>query len=195
MDTAFAAAAAAGTATNGHATPDDDPLPFPDLLHPVPEEARRLSREQVRQMRRLEAEGVPFFLHRTGIEATVRALSFADKTLLAGLPSYLQQEVAAAFNQAPGGNAKKTFSDYVRAAANDEKIANVACVAGFIRPRLTLTEEEADRAHDPDVWWVGDLHIEERKRYMGLVIGGAAEEDLKRIAGFLDARLAAAGTD
>lgn len=167
---------------------------------PSPETARRESvhrtRQQAREMRRIEAEGVPFFLHITGMEAKVRRLSFADKAMLMGLPSHLQHELSAAYNQFSSNTTQKTrtVQDMARAAANDERIANALCCAGFLEPRLTMTEAEADLARDDGVWWVGDLHIEERKRYMNLVLGNGGEEDLKRIAGFLDTRLESAAT-
>lgn len=165
-----------------------------NFTHETPKEAltRRLTRAQVRRLREMEMEGVPFYLHKTGMEATVKALSFADRTGMGGIDPSLQQEIQAGFN-ARGQNAGTkgiSFEDMMRGVGNEERIANACCVAGFIDPPLVMREEEL--ASNPDAWWVEDLHVEERRAYMSLVLGQNPEE-AKRITNFLLDRLENSG--
>lgn len=146
-----------------------------------------VSREQARAMRQAEREGVPFHCHKTGFEARVRMLSLADATMLAGIPPTLQAQLTASLSGADRRERGRGFAELLRAVSEDEALANAFCVAGFVSPRLVLTEEELDGSDD--CWLVTDLHIEERKKYLGVVMGTEREE-LARIARFLHARMA-----
>ena len=158
---------------------------------------RRVTRQMAKEMKRLAAEGVPMWMDRTGLEATVRALSFADKTMLGGIEPRIQAEITAGFNArgitARGGTGGGiTFGDMLRGVSNEERLANAVCVAGFIYPRLTLTEQEADLANNEDVWWVQDLNIEDRRKYCNFVLG-QDDAEAKRIANFLGDRVSNTG--
>lgn len=141
------------------------------------------SRAAVRAMRMQEKAGVPYWLKWTGVEATVRMLSFADKTLAVGLPNAIRIEIndAYAAMQSRSG-ANKTLDDVLRTAAGDERLANAVCVAGFVSPRLVMTEAELDGGDG--CWLVTDLHIEERREYLAWVLGRAPEEVIKRVQNF-----------
>jgi hypothetical protein len=191
----------------GNGSGDSGPLPvsFPQMaVFPEPQPERvdsvsgqRITRQQAKEMQRLRREeSVPFWLDQMGFEAQVKPLSFADKVALQGIDPRLQAEITSGFNArgiAPsGGNTTVTFHDLMRGVGNEEKLANAVCCAGFISPRLTLTEHEADVANNPDVWWVGDIHIDDRRKYSGLVLGQNPGE-AKRIANFLSDRVANTG--
>jgi hypothetical protein len=176
--------------------PDAWSLPQPDNLKDyvaaTPPDAvkRRLTRAQVLEIRRQEQAGVPWWLDRTGYEATVRALSFADKSMISGIDARLQAEITAGFNSRGGSrneSGNTTFGDLLKGIANEERIANAFCVAGFIDPPLVLTE--ADLVGRPDAWVVTDLHIEERRKYSGFVLGMDPAES-RRISSFLTSRVA-----
>lgn len=156
---------------------------------------RRMTRQMAQEMRSVgSSEGVPMWMDRTGFEATVLPLSFADKTMMQGIDPRLQAEITAGFNArgvtSRGGSV--TFADMIRGIGNEARLSNALCVAGFLSPRLTLTKEEADRASDEEVWWVEELHIEDRRKYGGYVLG-QDDAEVKRIANFLADRVASTG--
>lgn len=176
-----------------------EPTPFPTngsrepLLDPdVPsrDERKLPSRAEVQAIRALEVRGVPFKLDRTGGEAIVRAFSMADQVILSGMPDSLQQKWVDALNeQRRMADLKtRTTGDQRKLAASDEKMANVACVHGFVRPRLVLTEQELDGSDE--CWLVTDLHLDERRRYLRFVTGNPDQEDLKLALAFRDSTLA-----
>lgn len=149
-----------------------------------------VSRAQAAAMRAAEREGVPFWCHKTGFEARVRMLSLADATMLAGIPPALQAQLTASLTGADrsrGGG--RGFAELLRAVGEDEALANAFCCAGFVSPRLVLTEAELDGSDDCDTWLVTDLHVEERKKYLGVVMG-TEKEELAKIARFLREGLA-----
>lgn len=146
-----------------------------------------ISRKQAAAMRQAERDGVPYWCHRTGFEARVRMLSLADTTMLSGIPPALQQQLTASLTGANRQAGGRTFADLLRTVGDDEALANAFCIAGFVSPRLVLTEEELDGSDD--CWLVTDLHIDERKKYMGLVMG-TEQEEMAKIARFLHARMA-----
>ena len=151
-----------------------------------------VSRAQAAAMRQAEREGVPFWCHKTGFEARVKVLSLADSTMLAGIPATLQAQLTASLTGADRRERGRGFSELLRAVADDEALANAFCCAGFVSPRLVLTEDELDGSDD--VWLVTDLHVEERKKYLGVVMGTEREE-MARIAKFLRERLAGDAAD
>lgn len=183
------------TSMTGQApTPFSVQAPAPSAFDPdLPgEESVTLTRAQVRKMREMENTGVPFRLFRSGgMEAKVRAWSMSDKLVLGGLPPKLQQEWVQALNDSRtrNGRANRTASDMLKLTDNDETVANICCVAGFIWPRVVMTEDQLDGTDD--CWLVTDLHIQERTRYMNLVLGGGNDDDMKQIATFLSAGVAA----
>jgi len=147
-----------------------------------------VSRAQALAMRQAEREGVPFWCHKTGFEARVKLLSLADSTMLAGIPPALQGQLTASLAGADrAGGRGRGFAELLRAVGEDEALANAFCIAGFVSPRLVLTEEELDGSDD--CWVVTDLHVEERKKYLGLVMGTEREE-MAKIASFLRERVA-----
>lgn len=166
------------------------PTPFPSAAN-APQPGGLPSRDEVRALRMKERAGVPFHLKRPpACTVTVRALSFAERTFLAGVPAELQQTLTAAFNRqtAARGGAARTFAEIMQAAGSDEDIANVLCVAGFVSPPLVMAE--ADLAGKPGAWVVDDVHIDDRRRYMRMVLGTGDAEDLEEIARFLVAPVA-----
>jgi hypothetical protein len=151
---------------------------------------RRLpSRDRVVTMRRLEREdGVPFWCHRTGFEARVKLLSLADQTMLAGIPSELQEQLSETLT-AQAQRRGRSFGDLLATVSEDERLANGFCMQGFVAPRLVATEADLDGSDD--CWLVTDLHIDERKKYLNLVLG-AEKEEMAKIASFLHEGLAGA---
>lgn len=167
------------------------PAPFPNASG-APERNDRLpSRDEVRRMRLQDRQGVPFDCKWTGIAATVRRVPLADKTFLVGLPSHVEVEVKDAYAklQQRSGASVRTLDDALRNAAGDERLANAVCVAGFIRPRLVLREEDLD-PNDPECYLVTDIDIEDRREYMAMVLGRASDETLKRVLSFRTEALA-----
>ena len=143
------------------------------------------SRREARQKRAQEERGKLFELHRTGGYAHVREMNAADLALAEGLPAELQAAVLAVF-QDNASNARQAPSqiswDRIRKnVAQQRQLADAACIAGFLRPRLVMTPAEADAANDDNVWCVEDLHPEERIRFLNLVIGQDKEAAEKLI--------------
>src|SRR5690242_13410865 len=111
-----------------------------------------------------------FELHRTGGYAHVRELSAADLALMVeGLPSDLQAAVLSVF-QDNAENVRQAPSqiswERIRKNVTQQKqLADAACIAGFVQPRIVATQAEADAANDDNVWCVDDLHPEERIKF------------------------------
>ncbi len=168
--------------------PREEPPAVPSAFY-APSPKAPLSRDAVRAMRLQENAGVPFWLKWTNHEATVRMLSFADKMMAVGLPNHIRIELndAYAAMQAKSGT-NKTLDDAFRTAAGDERLANAVCVAGFVDPKLVLTEAELEGRED--CLLVTDLHIEERREYLAMALGRAPEEVIKRIQNFRSEGLA-----
>lgn len=156
---------------------------------PTPQPRPAIRRDQAAAMRQAERDGVPFWCHRTGFEAKVKLLSLADRAMLAGIPAQLQAQLTASLTGAQRAGGSRTFSDLLRTVGEDEQLANAFCIAGFVWPRLVATEAELDGSDD--CWVVTDLHIDERKKYLSLVMGGEQEE-MAKIANFLRERVAGA---
>lgn len=159
----------------------------------VQQGAQRPTRAQIVRMRQMEREdGVPFLCHVSGFEARVRLLSLAEQAMLAGIPAEVQQDLTAALNKQAGRPRNRDFSDLLETVADDERLANGFCVAGFVWPRLVA--DEADLDGSDDCWLVTDLHIEERLKYLKLILG-TEQEEMRRIRAFLHEGMAGAPAD
>lgn len=161
---------------------------------------RPIAREAMQERRRQEREtGVPFVLDHDGFEARVRLLNIYERTTLLGLPGEVRQTILESFNAKdilpePG---KRTEEDLFKVLSMEDDTANAVCIVGFVWPRLVATTAEADAANDPDVWWVEEIHISDRKKYLALV-SGQDKEEIARIRRFLRGELAGpqgAGSD
>lgn len=149
----------------------------------VQAQAARPTREQIVRMRRMEREeGVPFWCDVSGFEARVRLLSLAEQAMLAGIPVEVQQDLTATLNKQAARPRNRDFSDLLETVADDERLANGFCIAGFVWPRLVASEEDLDGTDD--CWLVTDLHIEERLKYLKLILG-TEQEEMRRIRTFL----------
>jgi hypothetical protein len=148
---------------------------------------RRPSRSEMRDRRRKEREsGVPFHLDYDDIDVQVKVLSVLERATLIGLPTEVQTVLLRAFNgeDVVPDAGKRTLDDMLSIMGIEEDMANEVCMAGFVWPRLVRTEGEADVANSPDVWWVQDIHLDDRKKYLNLVMGRDAAE-MARINRFL----------
>lgn len=174
--------------------PQNNVVQFESQPRPEDQPVRRITRSMAQQLLVVQREPVPFWLDHMGFEAQVLPLSFADKVMMSGIDPRLQSEISGGINSRSvtraGGNV--TFADMLRGIGNEERIANALCVAGFRHPILTLTKEEADRAGNEDVWWVNEVHIDDRRKYSGFVLG-QDEAEVKRISNFLLDRVAPTG--
>ncbi|MFM9105527.1 MAG: hypothetical protein ACKOWF_02375 [Chloroflexota bacterium] len=133
----------------------------------------------------------------------MRSLSLADSTAFAGLPVQAANQVLRIFEelQAEGGSGMGagagsgggqgmgaggnplTMERLRRNQERQERLANLVCCAGFVRPRLVLAEAELD--DDPHTMLVTDLHLDERLRYLQLALGqdGEAAKSLRPVDG------------
>jgi hypothetical protein len=159
----------------------------------VQAQAARPTRAQIVRMRRMEREdGVPFHCHISGFEARVRLLTLSEQAMLAGIPADVQQDLTATLNKQTARPRTRDFSDLLETVADDERLANGFCIAGFVWPRLVATEDDLDGSDD--CWLVTDLHIEERLKYLKLILG-TEQEEMRRIRSFLHEGLAGAAAD
>lgn len=151
----------------------------------------RPTRDHILRMRRLEREdGVPFWCHVSGFEARVKLLTLADQTMLAGIPAEVQQDLTATLNRQSGASrGPRQFEDLLETVADDERLANGFCAAGFVWPRLVMSEDELDGSDD--CWLVTDLHIDERLKYLKLILG-TEQEEMRKIRSFLHEGVAGA---
>lgn len=153
---------------------------------------RPIAREAMQERRRKEREtGVPFFLEHDGTEVRVRLLNLLEETTLLGLPEEIKQIVLEGFNTRDTTPAagSRTWDDMMRVLGAEERMANAACITGFVAPRLTATKAEADAANDPAVWWVEEIDLDDRKRYLQLV-SRQNKEEMERVRKFLRGPLA-----
>lgn len=143
------------------------------------------TRERARRQREQERRGFLMPLPRTGGWAQVRALSLADSATFAGLPMQAANEVLRVFDelQTEGGAGPLTMERLRRNQERQERLANLVCCAGFIRPRLVLTEADLD--DDPYTMLVTELHLDERIRYLQLALGqdGEAAKSVRPVDG------------
>jgi hypothetical protein len=136
-----------------------------------------LTREQARKTRQRETLGYLFPLPYTGGEARVRRIPLAKLATVAGLTSEMQGTVLEVFREVQQGGtfAVKNWQDLERNQQRQEQLANGLCVAGFLEPRLTESEAEADAANDPGVLWVGEIAIQDRLAYLQTVMNPESE--------------------
>ena len=102
-------------------------------------------------------------LHQTSISrgeptyAEVRIVNLTDKTLIGTLPAGVRKLIERLFfaGEVSGRGAKhKVAENRMRQGLSRlEEIGYAYAVAGFVEPRMVLTQEEADA--DPDAIWVG----------------------------------------
>lgn len=124
------------------------------------------NRASLRAARQQDRAGYLFTLG-DGTVAHVRKLSLADSATFAGLPSRLSQEVLEVFNDVQGEKAAGvlTMERLRQNQERQERLANLICVAGFLRPRLVLHEDDlADE--DDDAALVTDIDIADRIRFL-----------------------------
>ena len=133
------------------------------------------TREQAREKREQERRGSLMPLPRTGGWAHVRTLSLADSTTFVGLPMQATNQVLRVYEEFRRGqdSSPLTFERLRRDQQRQERLANLVCCVGFIRPRLVLTEAELDG--DPHTMLVTDLHIDERIRYLQSALSDDAQ--------------------
>jgi hypothetical protein len=136
-----------------------------------------LTRDKARETRQRDERGYLFPLPYTGGEARVRRIPLAKLASVAGLTSEMQATVLEVFREVQTGGtfAVKNWQDLERNQARQEQLANGLCVAGFIQPRLTESEAEADAANDPNVLWVGEIAIQDRLTYLQTVMNPDSE--------------------
>ena len=145
-------------------------------VHSFPQDSLRIQQsrnefDDLRKRRQAEREyGVPFLLPGDGIEVRVRLLNLHEKASLMGLPNHIREMMLRGFNEdeviPPAG--KRTEEDMYRIMDLEEKAVNAACIAGFVRPRVFETREEADANGGIAV---DDLLLEDKKAYFALISG------------------------
>lgn len=128
------------------------------------------------ERRRIErVVGLPFTLdHDPDIECRVRALTLSEKATILGLPAELQNLMLRGFQrqrQMLADPDSLTLDDLLDVMDTEEETADEVCLAGFVTPRLVRTQAELDASDDPDVAWVKDIHIEDRRKYLRVVTG------------------------
>ena len=150
------------------------------------EEHRIPTRASARQARHQEEIGFWFPLHDTGGEAHVRIPDITKRAELDLMPDTIQREVHKAMNAEAGqGNRPRnvTLGEFKQNLSKNQKLADLLCVYGFVKPRLVLREEDIDE-DDPYCMLVTDLSERERKRFLLRCIGNE-EESAKRLQPFL----------
>lgn len=111
----------------------------------------------------------------TGGFAHVHKLTVAGLAMTTGLPVEAQNQVIKVFREfaEENTNAPLTWDRFMKNAKRNQEMADTLCCAGFIRPRLVMTEAELDGTED--CWLVSDLHIDERLKYMNMCVGQDSE--------------------
>lgn len=136
-----------------------------------------LTRDKARATIQREERGYLFELPYTGGQARVRRIPLAHLATVAGLSSEMQGTVLEVFREVQTGGtfAVKNWQDLERNQQRQEQLANGLCIAGFLQPRLTESEAEADAANDPNVLWVGEIAIQDRLAYLQTVMNPDSE--------------------
>lgn len=136
-----------------------------------------VTRSKAREQSRRETHGYLFPLPYTGGEARVRRIPLAKLASVTGLSGEMQATVLEVFReiQSGGSFAVRSWQDLERNQARQEELANGLCVAGFLEPRLTETQAEADAANDEGVLWVGEIAIQDRLAYLQTVMNPESE--------------------
>jgi hypothetical protein len=152
---------------------------------PSSENVEFLTPQKAREARRQREAGFIFALRATGAKAHVRRLFLADRAAIGMAPQHIQNKLITALaeiNELPSARLSNGAISQRQALENigrREELANLACVAGFIRPELILLE--ADRT-SPDQVLVTDIALEDRYAYFELCQGD--EEEAKRLKPF-----------
>lgn len=134
-----------------------------------------VSREEARRKRQEESRGFLMELPFTGGFAHVHKLTVATLAMTAGLPVEAQNQVIKVFREFAEENQTTvlTWDRFAKNAKRNQEMADTLCCAGFIKPRLVMTEAELDGTED--CWLVSDLHIDERLKYMNMCVGQDSE--------------------
>lgn len=124
--------------------------------------------------------------------ARVQKLTLAKLAMMPSLSPRMQGAVLAVFEEMDRTSRDTslvqlrdpwaTFQSNVHAQAD---LVDGVCVAGFLAPRLTETEEDAAAANDPNVVWVEEIAEEDRAAYLDLVMRPESEA-AKQMAPFPD---------
>jgi hypothetical protein len=162
-------------AVNGHADTEID-------TEDVVEEQLPPTRTQARQARHQEQDGFWFPLPRTGGAAHVRVPNIFNRIELDALPDTIQQEVARAVRQAQNTTRREpTIGDVKKNLGKSQSLADMLCVACFVKPKLVMRDEDLD--DDPYTMLVTDLHARERLDFGNLCFS-MDEEAAKRLKPF-----------
>lgn len=146
-----------------------------------------ITRKSAKEAREQRARGFIFNLKSSGGKAHVRRLAIMERAVIMSLPPVIQQKVIQATAEAqhnksaikPSGSID--MKTYVGNVMRNEEAYNAVCVAGFIRPRLVMTESLLTGADDEVV--VTDIDIFDRHAFFMWCNGGDVEPD--RLAPFL----------
>lgn len=134
--------------------------------------------EMRERRRREEHEGYPLTLPHDGITVWVRLIDVFDRATIMGLPSAVQRLLLKGVNASLGvANEKSGFdvSETLDVIDGIDEAADMACLRGFVKPRLVRTLDEADAANDPMVWPLSAVHPRDRKFYFRVVSGQEAK--------------------
>ena len=139
------------------------------------------SRKEARERRKREERGFMYPLPHTGGVAHVKIPSLATIATHAGLPADAQEMVLRVFREAgteAGANVAVTWDRLARNQDRQMVLANAMCIAGFVVPRLVLSEDDlpADDDSESHVMTVDDLHVDERLGFLQLCIGQNKEQ-------------------
>ena len=140
---------------------------------------KRPGRSEIQKRRKLAHEGVPFRCDHDDFVATVKVLNLLQRSSIEGLPQTLQDLVLRQFNNEsmiPEAG-KRTIEHMLMVAEAEEDTANQACILGFVWPRLHATQEAADAMGSEDDWFVEELDLRDRKKYLRFVMGQEAAEE------------------
>jgi len=157
---------------------------------PAPPARRLLTADLAAQAREERDRLHDFELKHTGagIFARVRHVDLSDTATLTMLPEQLLRVILGAVNDVETREGKPTAIDEagkvdieraIKAAKAETAATDAMCVAGFVEPRLVLTQEEKDRERDADVVLVADIHPADRRRYVEWTQGRLAEASEK----------------
>jgi len=154
---------------------------------PVPPARRLLTADLAAQAREERDRLHDFELTHTGpgIFARVRHVDLSDTATLTMLPERLLRVILGAVNDVETREGKPTAIDEagkvdieraIRAAKAETAATDAMCVAGFVDPRLVLTQMEKD---NDDAVLVADIHPADRRRYVEWTQGRLAEASEK----------------
>ena len=157
---------------------------------PAPPERRLLTADLAAQARRERDRLHDFELTHTGpgIFARVRHVDLSDTATLTMLPERLLRVILGAVNDVETregrpatmtADGKVDIDRAITAAKAETAATDAMCVAGFVEPRLVLTQEEKDRDRDADVVLIADIHPADRRRYVEWTQGRLAEASEK----------------